>query len=203
MTFGFILLVAGLAALTAGIKGVSIAEVLQGVVGPDNPIFKRGQVAGASDGSAARASGPAAAGISTKGGAREIVETAAQVAAPFGTTVVSAYRAGSVTTSGNLSDHSENDASRAARDIGVNGVDALKGPPPEQLDKAIVAIGDAFGRHYKGGKPIVDTFTYKGYTVQVIWRVPSYGGHEGHIHVGAHESLVTKARRGAHRAVKR
>jgi hypothetical protein len=185
MTFGFGLLVVGLAALMAGIKGVSIAEVLKGAIGPDNPIFNRGQVAGGADEEGAPASG--ASSIDTSGGARGIVEAAAAIAAPFGTTVVSDSRPGAVTTSGNASDHSENNATRAARDIGVKGVDAFKGPPPKQLDEAIVAIGKSFGKNYKGGKPIVDTFNWHGFRVQVIWRVPSFGGHMGHIHIGAHQ----------------
>lgn len=71
MTFGFILLTAGIAALVAGIKGVTIAEVFRGAIGPDNPIFKRGQVAGAnSDADGAYAD---AAALDEPGGGR-IVE---------------------------------------------------------------------------------------------------------------------------------
>lgn len=186
MTFGFILLTAGLAALVAGIKGVTIADVLKGAIGPDNPIFTRGQVAGAE--AADTPTGGGGSGDIDYSGALSIVQSAAAIAAPFGTTVVSGSRPGSTTTTGNQSDHSERNANRAANDIGVEGVDALKGPPPKQLDQAIVAIGDAFGRPYKGGKGIVDTFHRHGFQIQVIWRVPSYGGHMGHIHVGAHRT---------------
>jgi len=46
MTFGFILLVGGIAALVAGIKGVTIAEILKGGFSGDNPIFTRGTIDG-------------------------------------------------------------------------------------------------------------------------------------------------------------
>lgn len=191
MTFGFILLTAGLAALVAGIKGVSIADVLKGAISGDNPIFQRGQITGGGD--TEESAGGATA--STAGGARGIVEQAAAIAAPFGTTVVSSSRPGDRVGSGAPSDHSQNNATRAARDIGVQGVDALKGPPPKELDEAIVAIGDMFGKRYRGGKPIVDTFTWNGYRIQIIWRVPSYGGHMGHIHIGAKDTGKRKPKR--------
>jgi hypothetical protein len=114
------------------------------------------------------------------GGARGIVERAAVIAEPFGTFVVSDHRPFDYG-----SDHSRNDAIRAARDIAVPGIDALAGPPSPRLDRAVVAIGAALGRSYRPGQTIIDTFEWRGYRVQVIWRTPLYGGHMGHIHIGA------------------
>ena len=88
------------------------------------------------------------------------------------------------------SDHSHNDASQAARDIAVPGVDALVGPPSSTLDRAVVAIGAQFGRSYEPGQTIIDTFEWKGYRIQVIWRTPLYGGHMGHIHIGARQTTA-------------
>lgn len=131
---------------------------------------------------------PAAGG--SDGGARGIVErivAIAQQAGGSGVGVVSSYRPGSTVGSGAPSDHSGNDASRAARDIAADGIDAFKGPPSPKLDAAAAAIGRAFGRPYGNGTgTIIDTFSYQGYRVQVIWRTPLYGGHMGHIHAGAH-----------------
>lgn len=125
---------------------------------------------------------------SLTGGARQIVEAAASLASQIGgegVYVGSDFRAGSTTSSGNVSDHSSNDATRAARDIGVRGINLITGPPSARLDRAVVAIGQAFGRSYSGGVRIVDTFQWRGYRVQIIWRTPEYGGHMGHIHIGA------------------
>lgn len=123
----------------------------------------------------------------TDGGAKGIVDRAAKIAAAEGddTYVGSSLRPGSTTTSGNKSDHGSDDADQAARDIGVRGIDLLVGPPAPALDRAVVEIGKAFGRDYGDGKrAIVDTFEYRGYRVQIIWRTPAYGGHMGHIHIG-------------------
>ena len=126
--------------------------------------------------------------ISTIGGAKGIVDNAFSIAHRTGGNRVyvgSGYRPGSTTTSGNVSDHTGNDASKAARDIGYQGRDLLTGPPAPELDHAVVAIGKAFGRDYGDGKhSIVDTFYWRGYRVQIIWRTPAFGGHMGHIHVG-------------------
>jgi hypothetical protein len=136
------------------------------------------------DGSSADSDGR----ITTRGGARGIVTQAAAIAQPFRTYVCSAYRAGSTTATG-TSDHSANDEHRAARDIAVRGIDAITGPPSPRLDKAVVAIGEAFGRTYREGQVIdADTFTWRGYRIQIIWRTPKYGGHMGHIHVGARKA---------------
>lgn len=126
--------------------------------------------------------------ISTVGGAKAIVDQAFRIALAAGGSGVyvgSDFRPGSVTSSGNPSDHAGNGTSRAARDIGVRGIDLLVGPPSSKLDLGVVAIGRAFGRSYGSGKQrIVDTFQWRGYWVQIIWRTPEYGGHMGHIHIG-------------------
>jgi hypothetical protein len=135
-----------------------------------------------------RQTGGASVGMDNASGAKGIVEQAVVIAkdASNGKAYVgSDYRPGSTTTSGNPSDHSENSARQAARDIGIPGIDLISGPPSPLLDKAVVAIGDAFGRNYGNGKKaIVDTFHWNGYRVQIIWRTPAYGGHMGHIHIG-------------------
>lgn len=114
------------------------------------------------------------------GGAKGIVEDAAAIAAQFDTVVVSDYRPG------DPKDHGSNDADKAARDIAVQGIDALVGPPSPKIDRAVVAIGRAFGKNYGDGKStIIDTFNWRGFRIQIIWRTPLYGGHMGHIHIGA------------------
>lgn len=128
--------------------------------------------------------------ITSRRGAQGIVDQAVSIAQSVGSDVYvgSDYRPGSTTSSGNASDHSANGSNRAARDIGVRGVDLLVGPPPQQLDDAVVAIGDAFGRTYRLGTEVVDTFQWRGFRVQIIYRTPAYGGHLGHIHIGARRS---------------
>lgn len=126
--------------------------------------------------------------ITIQGGARGIVDQAAAMAAQISNQnyVGSDYRPGSTTTSGNPSDHGSNDADQAARDIGHRGIDLLVGPPHRSLDLAVVAIGRAFGRNYGDGRQsIIDTFNWRGFRIQIIWRTPAYGGHMGHIHIGA------------------
>lgn len=124
--------------------------------------------------------------IDTHGGAKAIVDAAAAIAERHGGYVGSSFRAGSVTTSGNPSDHSENSANRAARDLGIPGINLLTGPPSPKLDAAVVEIGRAFGKSYSKGQTIIDTFHWHGYQVQIIWRTTKYGGHMGHIHIGVH-----------------
>jgi hypothetical protein len=138
------------------------------------------------------------AGASPPGGvppgdAKAIVEAAVAIAGATGlcsepgppVCVASAFRPGAVTENG-PSDHAWNDANRAARDIAVRGINALKGPPSPLLDDAAVAIGAAFGKQYAHGRVIAaDNFDWHGYRVQIIWRTPKYGGHMGHIHIGA------------------
>lgn len=125
---------------------------------------------------------------STQGGAKGIVESAvalARSAGGSGVGVVSSYRPGSTVGSGAPSDHASDDANRAARDIAADGINALTGPPSPKLDAAAAAIGKSFGRNYGDGKrTIIDTFSWNGYRVQIIWRTPLYGGHMGHIHIG-------------------
>lgn len=127
--------------------------------------------------------------VDTDGGAKAIVDRAAEIAKDSSggkTFVVSDYRPGSTTTSGSTSDHSQNSSRQAARDIAVPGINAITGPPSPLLDRAVVEIGKAFGRKYVAGQTVdADTFEWHGYRVQIIWRTPKYGGHMGHIHVGA------------------
>ena len=145
-------------------------------------------------GSASRSKGAGGNGrITTAGGARGIVEQAAVLAAEVGgkgVYVGSSHRPGDVLASGQPSDHSQNNDRLAARDIGVRGRNLLTGPPSRRLDKAVVAIGHAFGRPgYGNGRSgpyqDADTFVWKGYRIQIIWRTPKWGGHMGHIHIGA------------------
>lgn len=176
-------------------QGVSIAEALKGNL---KPLSSKGGEAQIDTVEAAPLTnavsdiGSSVDAVLSKvgGGSRGLVTSLFGVAKAAGGSqvfIVSDIRPGSSTSSGNLSDHSSNDANRAARDIAVRGVDAIVGPPHPALDKAVVAIGKALGRDYKPGGAIVDTFTYKGMRVQIIWRTPAYGGHMGHIHVGAHK----------------
>ncbi len=131
--------------------------------------------------------------ITTAGGARGIVEQAAVLAAEVGgkgVFVGSSHRPGDILSSGTPSDHSQNHDRLAARDIGVRGRNLLTGPPSRRLDKAVVAIGRAFDRPgYGNGRSgpyqDADTFVWKGYRIQIIWRTPKWGGHMGHIHIGA------------------
>ncbi len=71
----------------------------------------------------------------------------------------------------------------------MKGIDCLTGPPSPKLDKAIVDIGKALGRDYGSGTSgpfqSADNIQFKGYRVQVIWRTTKWGGHMGHIHIGA------------------
>ena len=169
----------------SGFKGKSVTQILAGDIGASlNPAGSR--AASASGGGDAPAGGSIA---SISGGAAGIVDSAAAIVMQAGggsLSVVSTERPGDTTTSGNLSDHSENNANRAARDVAKNGVDAITGPPSPELDRGAAALGKAFGRNYgDGARRIVDTFTFKGYRVQIIWRTPEYGGHMGHIHIGA------------------
>lgn len=125
--------------------------------------------------------------ITTAGGAKGIVDQAAALAASINSAnyVGSSWRPGDTVESGGPSDHADNNASRAARDIGHRGIDLLVGPPSRTLDEAVVAIGKCFGRDYGDGRQtIIDTFTWNGFRIQIIWRTPKYGGHMGHIHIG-------------------
>lgn len=194
MVFPFALLVVGGLALIAGFTGRSLGQVLRGTLGdrsgwifgiPLPEVAEREPAAGDTSSTSLASYGGSA---SASGGARGIVSAAADVAHPYGTYVVSDSRPGSTTSSGNSSDHSSNDANRAARDIAVQGIDAINGPPSPRLDQAVVAIGAMFGRKYKPGVAIVDTFNWQGFRIQIIWRTPAYGGHMGHIHVGARKN---------------
>ena len=128
-------------------------------------------------------------------GARGIVESCAMIAGSInpaatartnGVFVVSDWRPNSTTTGGSPSDHGSNNADQAARDIAYDGYDALTGPPHRQLDLAMKRIAEAFDFEYTPGDTIIKTLeNWNGYRVQFIWRTPLYGGHMGHIHVGA------------------
>lgn len=130
--------------------------------------------------------GSGSARINRTGGAKGIVEDAVRVCQKVGGSgvyVASAYRPG------DSKDHGSNNAQKAARDIAVKGIDALVGPPSPRLDKGCVALGKEFGRRgYGSGRngPFqgADTFQWKGYRVQIIWRTTRWGGHMGHIHIG-------------------
>lgn len=182
--------------IVSGLKGVSITTLLGDTLGHLNPAGGKRSYATTGDTSSPGATagslltGASAGAVTVTGGARGLVDALvgiAEAAGGGGIYVASSSRPGSVTTTGNASDHSDDSAARAARDIAVRGVDAIQGPPMPELDRAVVAIGRALDRDYKGGRTIVDTFTYRGLRVQVIWRTPAYGGHMGHIHVGAHK----------------
>lgn len=185
--------------MASALKGVSVTDLIAGAVGKTlNPAGGKREFPGSILDTAGGLSGAGPAGVAgsegtisgASGNASALVDSLvaiAQRAGGPGVYVASALRPGSTTSSGNLSDHSENTVNRAARDIAVKGVDAITGPPMPELDRAVEAIGRALGRDYKGGRRIVDTFTKNGLRIQVIWRTPEYGGHQGHIHVGAHK----------------
>jgi hypothetical protein len=146
--------------------------------------------------------------IDRSGGARSIVDSIVAIAEKAGgpsSYVGSSLRAGDKLPSGSYSDHAQDNQGRAARDIGFRGTDLIKGPPKPELDEAVVAIGDVFGKDYvsdprghaaREGQArtivgrIVDTFDWEGYRIQIIWRTPEYGGHMGHIHAGARDLNV-------------
>lgn len=188
---------AGGVMIYSGLAGVSVLDVLAGKASLKDADPKGGKGLPENLLSMLKTSGKGSSDVlvspdallkGASGGARGIVEQAAAVAQQCcGTYVGSDFRPGSTTTSGNVSDHSGNDANRAARDIGVQGIDLLVGPPSPKLDEAVVRIGKLFGRNYKPGKTIIDTFHFHGYQIQIIWRTSAYGGHMGHIHIGAHK----------------
>ena len=192
MVLGFALLLAAYALINSGWTGRGIGAVLQGMPGgrgfalsdisvPDVAFQTApARASGGGGGTQFASFGGGGGSVSARGGAKAIVDGAAAIARPFGTHVVSAYRPG------DPKDHGSNDADRAARDIAKPGVDAIKGPPSPELDRAMVAIGEAFGRNYGDGrKSVVDTFNWQGFRIQIIYRTPAYGGHLGHIHIGA------------------
>jgi len=126
--------------------------------------------------------------ITTAGGAKGIVDQVADLMISVGgegVYVVSAYR------EGDPLDHGSNDADRAARDIAVRGVDALRGPPHPKLDKGVAALGEILDRDWgDGDETVIDTWNWEGFRLQALWRTPLYGppgvpGHMGHLHFGA------------------
>lgn len=193
-----ITVIGGMMVLSA-LKGVGITDLLAGAVGgvlnpaggkrefPGDILDNAAGMSGGGTPGAAGAAGTISGNLSSANGLVDAMVAVAQRAGGGGIYVVSGSRPGSTTSSGNVSDHADNSANRAARDIAVKGVNAITGPPMPELDKAVVAIGQALGRGYKPGVRIVDTFHKNGLQIQVIWRTPEYGGHMGHIHVGAHK----------------
>lgn len=186
VTIGFIL-------VASGLKGVSVVDFLSGGGGSLDPA---GGTAETGMGIPSTLTGPGAGVTDTLGGnalrdmagaagARGIVEGAAIIARTVSPTlhVVSAHRPG------DPRDHGSNDGNKAARDIAKRGVDAIHGPPSAELDRAVVAIGRMFGRDYgDGSRRVVDAFDWNGYRIQILWRTPAYGGHMGHIHIGARKT---------------
>lgn len=185
MVSAFALLTLGALAIIAGFTGRGLGETIRGTLGrgfafagldiPD--IAERATPAAGDTSATSLASYAASAG--TSGGAKGIVEAAVETARPYGTYVASDYRPG------DPKDHGSNDADKAARDIAVQGIDAIHGPPSPKLDQAVVAIGALFGKRYRPGITVIDTFHWRGFRIQIIWRTPLYGGHLGHIHIGA------------------
>ncbi len=177
-----IIVVGGLL-VASGLKGLSITDLIGGVAGARlNPAGGRKTYAAAAADTSAADTAAETGGKIKGGSARGLVDSAVQIAQAAGgggVFVVSAHRPGDPL------DHGSNDANRAARDIAVRGVDAITGPPMPELDRAVIAIGKAMGRNYRANARIVDTFTLDGLRVQIIWRTPEYGGHMGHIHIGA------------------
>jgi hypothetical protein len=129
--------------------------------------------------------------ISATGGCKAIVDRAYAVAREAGGPTIyvgSDLRPGSLVGSGAPSDHSNNNTTQAARDIGKQGVDLIMGPPAPELDTAVVAVGQAFGRDWQEAATIIDSFQWRGYRLQGIWRTPAYGGHLGHLHFGCRKA---------------
>ena len=122
-------------------------------------------------------------GAPSKTSAVEAVEWAAAVARRHGVDTISAFRPGSRTSTGNLSNHAGNDDQRAARDLSNTG---NKGGSKEQ-EAALKEIMEGFGRKYRKRGPITDSFKWGDLDVEIIYRTPAYGDHRGHIHVGAHQ----------------
>lgn len=123
--------------------------------------------------------------ITTEGGAKGIVEQAAAIALRH---APSAYIS-SGHRSGDDGDHGSDDASQAARDIAIAGVNPT-GPEPQipELNPAAVAVAAAFGLRYApaqridvGGAGI----QHHGFRIQIFWRTGTGGNHYNHIHVGA------------------
>lgn len=122
-------------------------------------------------------------GSPSKTDARAAVEWAAAVGRRHGLQVISGSRPGAVTTTGNVSNHSANNAGRAARDLSNTN---NRGGSPEQ-EAALRDIMEGFGQHYRSRGPIIITFKWGKLRMEIIYRTPKYGDHRGHIHVGGHQ----------------
>lgn len=97
---------------------------------------------------------------------------AVMIAAASGLPITSAKRSTRLTASGNVSDHYTGMTKSYAVDLGVKSL--------AQGDAALVKVMKVLGHpEYKGGSWV--NYQFKGFRVQVGWRVP---GHYDHIHVG-------------------
>lgn len=191
MVLGFALLLAAYALINSGWTGRGIGAVLQGMPGgrgftlsdinvPD-VAFQTAPAHASDDGAGGTQSASYGdGGASTAGGARGMADLAQRIAARHGVVEISRLRPGASTTSGNLSDHSENSPNKAATDLSNTG---NKGPSSEQ-DAAVEEIAAAFGKRVNGKTAFVKSWNYEGFRIQLIHRTPAYGDHRGHIHAG-------------------
>src|SRR5688572_2714107 len=130
MTLGFMMFTLGAVMIMSGLRGQSIADTVRGVVSPrraENPaediglyeglggVGRAGQV-GAEAG-AGGASGRTMSAASTSGGASGVIDQVEAIGRRHGLQPVSRLRAGARTSSGNVSNHSENSPRRAAVDL--------------------------------------------------------------------------------------
>jgi hypothetical protein len=105
--------------------------------------------------------------------------------------VISAFRPGATTTSGQPSDHADGNAI----DIGATST-SIGGSQQDQLKGDRIAMGALIAAgmkpndakeavHFGEYQPVVVNYTGdNGIRVQVIWKTPAYGGHDDHVHVG-------------------
>lgn len=191
------MLAAGVFLLISGVRGRTLIEVLRGETGEkENPetgfgrfldvqaFRERAEFGGVTADSSGGSEGFAdLVGLSgTKGGARGMADRSARIGAQHGLGVISAHRPKATTTSGNISDHSQNDAERAARDLS-NG-----SKPTPEMDAAVEEIARSFGQRVNGKKSVVKTFNYQGFRVQLLYRTNTGGNHFNHIHVGVRKA---------------
>jgi hypothetical protein len=189
MVVAFGLIVFGLLLAEAGRSGRSIADILNNVSGvgllkESKPNIPNISLTPLSDAISGGLNSVGTGVANAAGGAKGIVDQGAKIGEKYGLKVISSIRPGATTTTGSVSDHSENNENRAARDIS-NAVNALTGPPTPEMDAAVEEIAKAFGQHVNGKQRIVLTWHWNGFRLQLIYRTPEYGGHMGHIHFGA------------------
>lgn len=183
MTFGFILLTAGLAALIAGIKGVSIAEVLRGGGGGDLPLFMRGDIASAPPTDPQAPAGPA--GPTGAGGSRALLLSLQEIASSrFNLTITEPVGRDS-------GDHVANSYHKSG----------------EAFDAASTSAADmkAFAEWVRDNHK--NDVTELFYDPVGAWknglRIPALGGHKDHVHVAIHWRSTSRSKRGAHKARRR